>query len=626
MNEIKTIIENGWIKFQYLNGNLQVPDLPGGYIISSGCGSGKTTSIKQLISQKYKDGILYSASTIDECNNMYEFCKSLVSKINNKNLLDINDIIVLHSDSKSEGTDNNLWRNNPEELSKKRIIICTHNKLLREDLRLLMKVRIPSFSTEDYYGSAMLPTIEGNGYMLYPRRYVLIDELPTISSTRYEITKDLLRIVARRVLDEVHDDEGKLIAFNGAKFVKPESFNELKLYYDTIPDKLKFSFGTDPKGLKQQKLLSMIYRNFDRFMSSNDDKFIVSDNISEMLVPGMTSTILLFDGTGDLTFTNSSNCNYLKFNVSNLIGRKYNSKVYIEKFEFSTKRYISKLKDEKLINNIESIKDNVNKLEEIILKNNKTLIVTWKCFKDNDQSPEDIPDDSLLDLEDNDLMEYKAAKINLCTYYRSKLLKRVPGDKFSIIHYQSGLDKSTNRFKDYDSIVFLGEFHVPEYVISEFRNTYRTDTKSINYQAYQVIQAICRTRIRKHNGEDIKVYFSKDWSDELIVGINEYFNGISNVLDTNSKSRIVDKSLSFIKNRWKSQINILCEYNSELRYHLELGELYNFRMSLDKIYELIPMSERKIKKYYPLINYLRSIGVELTILSENNNQYTKSKE
>ena len=626
MNDnIKVTFENNWIKFNLLNGTLQVPDLPGGYVISSGCGSGKTTAIKDIISQKYRDGILYSASTIEECNRMYQYCKDLVLSVNNPNLLNIDDIIVLHSDYKSEGTDLNTWVNNPEEISKKRIVICTHNKLLREDLRLLMKVRIPSFTTNDYYGSAMLPTFEGEGVILYPRKYVLIDELPTIQSTKYEITKSFLKIIARRLLDELHDNQGNLIAFYGAKFVKPESFNELKLYYDNVPDKLKFSFGSDPKGFKQEKLLSMIYRNFDRFMSSKDDKFIVSDNVSEMLIPGMTSTILLFDGTGDLTFTSDNMVNnHLRFNVVNLQGKKYNSRVFIEKFEFKTKRYLGRLKDEKLIDNISSIVDNINKIEAIILRNNKTLIVTWKCFKDNDQSSEEIPDESLLNLDDSGLFEIRASKINLCNYYKMKLLQRIPEDRFDVIYYQSGLDKATNQFKDYDSVIFLGEFHVPEYVVSEFRNTYRTDTKSINYQAYQVIQAICRTRIRNHKGDDIRVYFSEDWNDKLLLGLNEYFNGAYNSFEVNSNLRIVDESLKFIRPKWREAIRKLIEYDPNLKVKLISSELYEVKITLSKIFDIIPMYGKQIRSYYPLINYLRKLGIELNIEVDKvyNNQYT----
>jgi hypothetical protein len=189
------------------------------------------------------------------------------------------------------------------------------------------------------------------------------------------------------------------------------------------------------------------------------------------------------------------------------------------------------------------------------------------------------------------------------------------------------LDEATNQFKDYDSVIFLGEFHVPEYVISEFRNTYRTDTKSINYQAYQVIQAICRTHIRKHDGLNINVYFSEDWNDNLLRGLNEYFNGPSNMLNINSNLRIVDESLRFIRSGWKDSIDKLIEYDPELKLRLINGELYTINLTLSKIYEILPMSEKKVKKYYPLMRYLKKLGIELNIEVDKiyKNQYTSNK-
>ena len=51
-------------------GEIDVPDGCGGYIISSGMGSGKTESIKSLIRQKYDEGILYCVDTRDELKKM----------------------------------------------------------------------------------------------------------------------------------------------------------------------------------------------------------------------------------------------------------------------------------------------------------------------------------------------------------------------------------------------------------------------------------------------------------------------------------------------------------------------------------------------------------------------------
>lgn len=54
-------------------GEIDVPDERGGYIISSGCGSGKTESIKSLIRNKYNEGILYCVDTKEELDKMYNW-------------------------------------------------------------------------------------------------------------------------------------------------------------------------------------------------------------------------------------------------------------------------------------------------------------------------------------------------------------------------------------------------------------------------------------------------------------------------------------------------------------------------------------------------------------------------
>lgn len=54
-------------------GEIDVPYERGGYIISSGCGSGKTESIKSLIRNKYNDGILYCVDTREELDKMYRW-------------------------------------------------------------------------------------------------------------------------------------------------------------------------------------------------------------------------------------------------------------------------------------------------------------------------------------------------------------------------------------------------------------------------------------------------------------------------------------------------------------------------------------------------------------------------
>ena len=54
-------------------GVIDVPDKHGGYLVSSGQGSGKTESIKSLIRQKHDDGILYCVDTNEELGKMYDW-------------------------------------------------------------------------------------------------------------------------------------------------------------------------------------------------------------------------------------------------------------------------------------------------------------------------------------------------------------------------------------------------------------------------------------------------------------------------------------------------------------------------------------------------------------------------
>ena len=71
------------IKMTFLNGGkITIPSIHDGYVVASGCGSGKTTIIKQMIRDRFHEGILYSASTIKECNDMFKYIVDLIENDN----------------------------------------------------------------------------------------------------------------------------------------------------------------------------------------------------------------------------------------------------------------------------------------------------------------------------------------------------------------------------------------------------------------------------------------------------------------------------------------------------------------------------------------------------------------
>ena len=62
------------MKMSFSNGGeITVPGKSGGYVVASGCGSGKTTIIRKAILEMWRTGVLYSAATIKECNEMYDW-------------------------------------------------------------------------------------------------------------------------------------------------------------------------------------------------------------------------------------------------------------------------------------------------------------------------------------------------------------------------------------------------------------------------------------------------------------------------------------------------------------------------------------------------------------------------
>ena len=94
------------LTFNLLNGSFTLnPGKYGSYAIATGCGSGKTTAIKELILKVYRSGVVYSAATIRECNEMYEFLLN--------NGIDENRVVILHSNTQDKGVDLNMLRNHP---------------------------------------------------------------------------------------------------------------------------------------------------------------------------------------------------------------------------------------------------------------------------------------------------------------------------------------------------------------------------------------------------------------------------------------------------------------------------------------------------------------------------------
>lgn len=194
------------IEIKFLNGKVIIPGRHGAYVVASGCGAGKTTAIKEIIKHCYTQGVLYAAFTIEECNEMYNYCRTFLNE---------DQIVLLHSDEGSL-----------KELDDKYVIICTQYRLINEYPELLYKYDkniVPTYSLSYISRLSNLSTGEVKNY---PRQLILIDGIPThgfkvnsddVASTVYnEIKTDKNEIHLIQALAEhvYHRVESRIIVFD----------------------------------------------------------------------------------------------------------------------------------------------------------------------------------------------------------------------------------------------------------------------------------------------------------------------------------------------------------------------------------------------------------------------------
>lgn len=112
--------------------------------------------------------------------------------------------------------------------------------------------------------------------------------------------------------------------------------------------------------------------------------------------------------------------------------------------------------------------------------------------------------------------------------------------------------------------------------------------------------------------------------EELIEEYREYRNNGLIPLDYNT---IINKKLSLdeieltlstemgLSPSRSKKIAKLCKYNLNILNSLLNGVKYEFNISLDDIYNILPMTERKVKYYKSIIKLMRSLSIEMNVTS-----------
>lgn len=571
-------LDNDGIKLELLSGSCEISK-PGNYVIASGCGSGKTSAIVELIMLKLSEGVLYSARTIEECNLMYEY---LIDRG-----VDSEKILLLHSSS----SDNSIYLNNSDLISDYDVVICTHYKLMNtpSELLLIQKVNndIPPhmrYWAEEEVGPNRL------------RKYILIDEMIETPGFTSRVPKHLIASLLLRA---------KRGEITRTKY--GYSYVEILKWYKEYSEVMGESSLNFLDNYKQEYILSLLSESLDDYTdleSIEEETIEISYTLLDML-PGRTNInvsdarrpyFMIFDGTGDIFYKGSENLKILTTED------RYVAPIHINSLEFGINRYY-KYDYEVILEKLNKLSDN---LAEVIKRHDRVLVVTWKNLKG------DITtgiDDVVFDTENFDYIESLENNLSIRGVLKSK---------YSIIYYQSGEDRAVNDFVNYDSIVFLGNHKVHSIALTTFNKYNKTSMSMLDFQAQMIVQAISRCRIRLHNPElDTTVYFTEDWDADLVKYVDLYMNNNYSVRRIyryfKDKRWFLD-----ITPRWREVVLKLNEeFNDIIKDYYLLPErertdldIAIYKHNLMKLYP----TDGTLKRYHPFMEYLKFQGIRLTVL------------
>ena len=543
-------------------GEIDVPDKRGGYIISSGCGSGKTESIKSLIRNKYNEGILYCVDTKEELDKMYNWIID--------NLVDVmpglkkEDVMIISSDdehyiSLSE------YKDNPEIIMQKKILLITHVRFWTDLINFFLVYK-PTSDVDPFDGDfrKLMTRDDLRGYIVFDETPTFIKPFVTFSSVMMGIFTDI-------------DNEGM------PRSKKPE---DIERFYDLFVKgtsseifNTKYRIGR----IKKQVALNLIPDYYDSWSISGKKELSISFYPVDLCPDNTTinTHILIFEGVGDILFKDIRNYKLLD------TSEKYNTVVDFQKLEFGITRK----------NHNDSLFEEVmSKVVGLITE--PTLIISWKEVND--------------EKSDSGNSGYRER-------IRNALLGRnVDCSLFHVTYYGANDNKSTNCFRDYKQIVLLGDWNLPNTESSKIRRAYGMTTDTQDYKDWFFIQLISRIGIRKHiKGESYKVIYTDDFDSWFIERMTRYFNDNQIIRKYSLTNNDWEKKIEEMKIRKnvKEEIIKLIGSDNNLQNTITLGKEYSINVGFDYLENIgIKRDRRERGKYSTLIETLKKIGIELNIL------------
>ena len=545
-------------------GEVDVPDEYGGYIISTSMGAGKTESIKSMIRQKYNDGILYCVDTKEELKKMY--CWIIDGLVKDKSCgLNYNDVMIVSSD-KDFQYQLSLYRDNPEMLMYKKVILITHVRFWTDLINYFL-VYNPNEEVKPFDGDfARLMTRDDL------RRYVVFDETPTFIKPFVEFDRTLLGIFGKT------DEDSRIVSKDKA---------EIEKYYDSFIRNTRLDFFNDTykiNRIKRDVVLGLVPKYYDSWMVEEGQKVGITFNPVDICPDNVDikTHVLIFEGAGNILFKGSSCFKLLD------VKEKYNTVTEFKQVEFGLKR--NRLDNDKFSSFLDGIVKLIDK---------PSLVVCWKDVNGNDEGP--------------GISSY-AERV------RNGLLERkVNPEIFSVTYYGASDNKSTNQYRDMRQIILCGDWSLPNTEAAKIRKAYGTKADSQDLKMWYFAQLITRIGIRKHiKGEVYTVLYTCDFEECFIDRLDSYFNKnklipISPVIHEDWKVKLEGMK---IRSNIKSEIITLAGSDDKMQEAIVQGKEFKKEVTFDFLDMLgIRRILHEKQRYNTLVETLKKIGITLVILS-----------
>lgn len=542
-------------------GEIDVPDGCGGYIISSGMGSGKTESIKSLIRQKYDEGILYCVDTRDELKKMYRWIiEELVSVTDLKGT----DVMMVSSDPEfSYFLD--LYKDNPEMLMEKKVILITHVRFFTDLINYFLIYR-PQGKVDIFDGD--FRTLMTRDDL---RRYIVFDETPVQITPFVKFDRSMLGLFT------TEDDKGNMVCRS------PEGIQ--RFYNRFLKGSRNDLFSNQSfriNRIKRDVVLGLVPKYYDSWMLSDTDSKEIMFYPVDLCPEGVaiSTHVLIFEGAGNILFRGSTRFTLLDTE------NKYNTITEFRRLDFGLRRRsLDEGKFDRFVERIGKLADR------------PSLIVCWKDVNDDDEGP---------------------GRSGYAERFRKLLsAKGVDPRLFTITYYGAADNKSTNSYRDIEQIFLCGDWSLPNTESARIRRAYGTSTDSQNQKDWYFSQLITRIGIRKHiEGEVYTVWYTDDFDERFIDRMDAYFNENRITGKASVSHKDWEKKLDAmdIRSNTKEGIRLLAKYDKDMQNAIVMDQKYIKEVTFDYL-EMIGLKRyaRERRNYKKLIELLEKLGITLVI-------------